>query len=308
MKYIQVVICLIVAFMMVPHKINAGSSTNLDLTGTNTCTSWLQTLVTINGTSILIPTCQTFSFTGTAKSEESACFPGSALVWKLSNKNNEWKQIPIRNVTINDMIMTLLPQVNETDQSVSYIPTVDSVYAFLDFQNDTQNQNKCLDMIRFTFDSEACMLQPCQSEVTLNHMIFKVNQTNKGGGGGGGEFVPAFQLQVGDQVLMMMNQNESISEPVTIKSVLVYCYQEDYYSPATFSGTLLVDDIWYSNYVSDSNRKWTHEQMHQIFAPLRWKHNIEHKLMFVNQKPEPVQVGIHPYAQLLMTLRKHFDL
>lgn len=300
------ILFLIVALMMVPNKIHAAAG-DLDLTGTNTCISWIQTPVIINGTVVLIPTCQTFSFTGTAKSKGSACFPGSALVWKLTSKNNEWKQIPMRNVTINDMIMTLLPQVNETDQSVSYIPTVDSVYAFLDYQNDThirqkQNKSKCLDMIRFTFDSGA----QHQSEVTPNHMIFQVNQTNEGG-----NFVPAFQLQVGDQVLMMMNQNESesISEPVTIKYMEMYCYQDDYYSPATFSGTLLVDDIWYSNYVSDfNNKKWTHDQMHQILAPLRWKHNMEHKLMFTNQNQEPVQVGIHPYAQLLMTLRKHFDL
>lgn len=205
--------------------------------------------------------------------------------WSSIKQGYEWTTLA--DTRIGDIILTWDP---EQDRMVN-----DTIYAFLDQQrmvrqyNDDNDENDgaaptCVRMIRIAFEPDQFV------DVTPNHMIHRLADV--------ADFVPASMLHANDSIL-----HQGVYHRVT--HVTPFCFASDYYSPLTMSGTLMVNGVWFSNYVQMSGPHrimYTHQLAHQFLAPLRMYY---HFMPGHQNSPDPSHQGLHPYVQFLQTFYHH---
>ncbi|CAF1074164.1 unnamed protein product, partial [Didymodactylos carnosus] len=95
------------------------------------------------------------------------------------------------------------------------------------------------------------------------------------------------------------NGSMSISSIVKIKREIKY----GVYQPVTLTGTLLVNGIAASSYLNDL--KLTHEQLHEILAPLRWWYHLTRLLGdFIHQSTRN-KLAVHWLQKRLIWYRDY---
>jgi hypothetical protein len=297
------------------YDVQAASSEDRYINAVWECNLYKMTPIVINGTIIDIPTCTRATIQGTSSKN---CFPGYAQVKRWSFQKQDYEPISMSQLMVGDVIMTYDP--------VQKKLVNDTIYAFLDQQrmvqqyedkNNGQNDNgydTCMTMIRITFSPEPFShgsdnwVSPYQFvDVTPNHMIHRLwyhhfeNIPDKSAL----DFVPASMIHRDDRILYN-------NRYVSVQHVTTFCFVSDYYSPLTISGTLMVDGVWFSNYVQMSGPyriMYTHQVAHQFMAPLRMYYqfyNLLYQNQNKNQNQRATQIqGLHPYVSFMQTFYEH---
>lgn len=304
-------------------KVQASNSDDRYINAVWECNLYKMTPILMNGTMIDIPTCARATIQGT---DNKNCFPGYAQVKRWSFQKQDYEPTPMSQLMVGDVIMTYDP--------VQKHMVNDTIYAFLDQQRMVQqyhdkdkdknsyhtgedknsyhtDTDHCINMIRIIFASVPFVhghleTQPYQFvDVTPNHMIYRLwyhhfdNILDKSAL----DFVPASMIQRDDKILYN-------GLYVSVQHVASFCFASDYYSPLTISGTLMVDGVWFSNYVQMSGPyriMYTHQLAHQFMAPLRMYYQFYH-LLYQNQNQnqrETQNQGLHPYVSFMQTFYEH---
>lgn len=282
----SMLVMMLVGFHQV-HQVHGAK----DIDATWKCTSWSD-----------LGRCTDATITGTIKSQAANCFPGSAQVWRVSPQHADSNSsldasisaVNMSDLKVGDMVLTALvgSVVNDT---LEYVTTVDTVYAFLDrHAYSFASHMQCITMLRLSFSFD---LEHGSTEVTPDHMIYRITS---------GDFVPARNLTVGDFIMHVDQKSGNVTRRA-VTAIGKLCVETDYYAPVTYSGTILVDGVWYSNYVQLPGHDYSHETAHASLAPLRlYYSSLVRNRITADINADTYVNGVHPYAKLLMTMLDRF--
>ncbi|CAF1195791.1 unnamed protein product [Adineta steineri] len=121
-------------------------------------------------------------------------------------------------------------------------------------------------------------------------------------------------LQIGDSIWSVCNQNElCLTNVIRIPHAdpnLLFNIKREHklgvFQPVTLSGTLFVNDIVASSYLN--NLKLTHEELHDILAPLRWWFYIVNPSGKWISQSNYNQLFVHWFQKRLICYRNYLSL
>ncbi|CAF1020331.1 unnamed protein product [Didymodactylos carnosus] len=118
--------------------------------------------------------------------------------------------------------------------------------------------------------------------LTGDHLIITYNKQKKRS-----HFVAANELKVNDYILMGASHSENL-QPQLITSIEVL-YKTGFYTPMTYTGTLLVNELAVSCYVKHENM---YGEMHALLYPFRLYYYLVKDVLQLSEEPFPFAMRV----------------
>lgn len=211
----------------------------------------------------------------TAEPAPSVCFSGSMTV-ELQNHT----RISMNRLQVGDVV-----RVDENGY--------ERVYAFGHF-----NETALGDYLELTFANNPLSSSSSSLEISANHLLFRSD----------GVAVPASQFAIGDEIV---GTNSSSTRITSIREI----QRPGAFAPFTASGTLLVNGVKASNYISlqgsihlmigGASTPFSHQWIaHSILAPVRWSsaHNRDVVAVASLHNAASVFLKLNPVVQSLAAI------